>query len=64
MGKSSPTTPYPHEWLFKAEWAGTAMKFKVGASSLKQAIKRAEGQVSRMEGGPSCLSISMVSQLR
>lgn len=64
MGKSTPQTVYSHEWLFKAEWSGTAMKFKVGATNLKQAIKRAEGQISRMEGGMSCLSVAMVSQLR
>lgn len=63
MSKSSQPS-YPHEWLFKAEWRSTAIKFKVGAVRLKQAIKRAEGLVSKMEGGADCLEIKLVHQIR
>jgi len=57
-------TTYPHEWLFKASWRATALTFKVGAANLKQAQKRAEGQVLRMLGGSSCMEINLIRQLK
>lgn len=55
---------YPHEWVFKAEWRSTAIKFKVEAQNEAQAIKRAEGTVLRMEGGKDCLSVTIINQIR
>lgn len=54
---------YKHRYLFKAAWRATAIKFIIEAQNEKQAIKRAEGKVFRMEGGPSCLEVTLLEKL-
>jgi hypothetical protein len=54
---------YKHRYLFKASWRATALKFYIDAQNEKQAIKRAEGKVFRMEGGQSCLEVQLIGQL-
>lgn len=60
----SPKSNYKHEWLAKAIWSGTAMKFKVEAQNEAQAWHRAWGRVSRMQGGDSCLKVELLHQIR
>lgn len=55
---------YPHEWVFKCSWRGTALNIVVGGMSLKQAQMRAEGRVLKMEGGVHCMEVKPIQQLR
>lgn len=48
-----------HKYLFKASWGGTALKFWIDAVNKKQAQKRAERYVFLMEGGPTCLELTL-----
>ena len=52
-----------HTFLFKAQWDATALKLVVEAPNLKAATLKAWGKVSRMEGGMSCLKVSLIQQL-
>lgn len=47
-------------YLFKAIWVGTSISFRVSASSEEQAKKRAEKQLMKMEGGPTCLELNLI----
>jgi hypothetical protein len=55
---------YKHEWVAKAEWRATALRFKIEAHNEKQAWHRAWGKVSRMEGGAECLKVILERQIR
>lgn len=52
----------PKRYLVKAMWQGTAMKFWVEALNRKQAWHRAWGQVSRADGGDTCLSVEILEE--
>jgi hypothetical protein len=40
------------------------MSFKVEAKNPKHAQHKAESQVSRMEGGPTCLEVTLVKEIK
>lgn len=63
MALSPRKSSYKHRWLAKASWRGTSMKFYIDAQNEAQALKKAEGQVFRMQGGMSCLEVKIVEQL-
>lgn len=54
---------YPHTWLCKASWRGTALRFEVSGRDEAHALKRAENQVLRMIGGMSCQEVVLIHQL-
>ena len=51
----------PKRYLFKAAWRATALKFWVDAKDEAQAIRRAEREVLRMEGGAWCIDLILLN---
>lgn len=49
-------------YIIKAMWDATALKLKVEARDESEAIEKAWMKVSKMEGGMSCLDISIISK--
>lgn len=62
MTKSKVPPKLP-EWVVKASWDATSMKFKVYAKNEVDAWNRAWKRVSRMEGGDSCLKVVVLNQV-
>lgn len=52
-----------HCWLFKASWRGTALKFRVEASDLEYAWRKAEREVKRMNGRDTVLELKILEQI-
>ena len=55
---------YPHEYVFKACWAATAIEMKVEGYNYSHALDRAERQILKMEGGIYCNEIRFIMQTR
>lgn len=51
-----------HEWLFKASWRGTALKFRIEASDLEYAWRKAEREIKRMNGRDSIIDLECLEQ--
>lgn len=49
-----------NKYLFKASWRGTAHKFWIEAPDYPAAQKKAERQISKMEGYQTCLGIELL----
>jgi hypothetical protein len=50
------------DFLCKAEWRSTALRFHVQAKNENQAWHKAWGQVARSQGGDDCLKVTILSQ--
>jgi hypothetical protein len=59
---TSPKDKLMKDFLCKAEWRSTALRFHVQAKNENQAWHKAWGQVARSQGGDDCLKVTILSQ--
>lgn len=54
----------PHEFTVKGEWSSTSLTLSVPATDAEDAVRRAENQIKRMEGGVFCQRVHVIKQTR